>query len=308
MANTKSAVVLGGDAADGICPASTPGTLGINDQADPNVLSQAGDSPGPAGMNDAGSQLTCPGPSAPAASRRRTLTPLEFEALYHQVYVPYVDPKSGMAGGTTVNVHCYRNQDPLMPKRHSNTAERDVLVALLKDEVRQAAGTLIGVQESDKQAIAGAFYGKGSPAEYAATLGYALRYRRSSLAGLATYCDEQAKLGIDCSGFVNQYFLATGKISAAQGIDVYAQKAVRTQASEIKNLDVLIWLDYSHIAVIDHGLPNSKQFVVVESAGSKGGLTHSTYSIREVNKDAVFKVHRGGSTQDVAQVYIVAAP
>ena len=308
MAKTKTAGVCGTQPGDAICPGSTPGTLGINDQADPNVLSQAGDTPGPAGMNDAGSQLTRPCPSAPAASRRRTLTPLEFEALYHQVYVPHVDPQSGMAGGTTVNVHCYRNQDPLMPKRHSNMAERDILVALLKEEVRQAAGALIGVQESDKQAIAGAFYGKGSPAAYAITLGYALRYRRSSLASLPTYCDDQAKLGIDCSGFVNQYFLATGRISAAQGIDVYAQKAVRTQAGEIKNLDVLIWLDYSHIAVIDHGLPNSKQFVVVESAGSKGGLTHSTYSMQEVNKDAVFKVHRGGSAQDVAQVYIVTAP
>jgi hypothetical protein len=36
----------------GICPAQTPGPLGLNDQADPNVFSFLGDTPGPLGIND----------------------------------------------------------------------------------------------------------------------------------------------------------------------------------------------------------------------------------------------------------------
>jgi hypothetical protein len=35
-----------------MCPAQTPGPLGLNDQADPNVFSFLGDTPGPLGIND----------------------------------------------------------------------------------------------------------------------------------------------------------------------------------------------------------------------------------------------------------------
>ncbi len=306
MAKTKTAGVCGTGSGDAMCPGSTPGTLGINDQADPNVLAQAGDTPGPVGVKDAAAQLTaCPPASHPDPKRRR-LTPLEFEALYHQVYVPYLDSQSGLAGGTNIDVHCYRNHK--LARRRSNLEEKEKLVALLKAETQNAAGRLIDVEESQKFAIAEAFFAKGSPEAYAITLKCALRYQQASVAGLQKYCDDTAKLGLDCSGFVNQYFIAIGRLTKAQDIDVYAKAALRRQTAEVQPLDLLIWLDYSHIALVNHRIGNPNQVVVVESAESKRGLTHSTYRLLKVDKDGVFDVHRGGLPQDTARVYIVAGP
>lgn len=41
-----------------VCEASTPGTLGLFDRADPNVLSLPGDSPGPTGFRDRSEQIS----------------------------------------------------------------------------------------------------------------------------------------------------------------------------------------------------------------------------------------------------------
>ena len=40
-----------------LLPSRTPGPLGMNDAADPNVLAHRGATPGPLGMNDAAEKL-----------------------------------------------------------------------------------------------------------------------------------------------------------------------------------------------------------------------------------------------------------
>ncbi|HEX8091325.1 MAG TPA: hypothetical protein VF762_20890, partial [Blastocatellia bacterium] len=40
-----------------VCPARTPGSMGINDQGDPNVTSLLGNTPGPLGVNDHGQPI-----------------------------------------------------------------------------------------------------------------------------------------------------------------------------------------------------------------------------------------------------------
>jgi len=45
--------------APNVCPARTPGPLGLLDQADPNVSNVVGDTPGPVGMNDGGTPPAC---------------------------------------------------------------------------------------------------------------------------------------------------------------------------------------------------------------------------------------------------------
>ncbi len=55
-----------------------------------------------------------------------------------------------------------------------------------------------------------AFYGKGSPLDYALALGLASRYGRLKSGTLQHYCDKVARLGLDCSGFVGQYFHKIG--------------------------------------------------------------------------------------------------
>ncbi len=52
MASSHASRPLGSTPHRGIAPPRTPGPLGINDRADPNILSFLGDTPGPLGVND----------------------------------------------------------------------------------------------------------------------------------------------------------------------------------------------------------------------------------------------------------------
>jgi hypothetical protein len=96
--------------------------------------------------------------------------------------------------------------------------------------------------------------------------------------GLQRYCDNHARLGVDCSGFVNTYFERIGRISRHRHINEYARGTLRSDESEIQDLDVLIWQGGSsrHIAVIDHVIQGSSplRMIVVESSGSKGDWQH----------------------------------
>jgi hypothetical protein len=149
------------------------------------------------------------------------------------------------------------------------------------------------------------FYGKGSPEDYAMTFTYALRYRRATPGNLQSYCDQTAKLGLDCSGFVNAYFMEIGRIREAKQISSYARGNLRGRPEDIRALDVLIWQGTSidHIALADHVIANSdpKKMIVVESAGSKGGLVESEYTILEV-RNKIFKVDRGRPAGGVSRV------
>jgi hypothetical protein len=92
---------------------------------------------------------------------------------------------------------------------------------------------------------------------------HALRYNRTTPGNLQRYCDRHAKLGVDCSGFVNTYFERIGRISAHKHINEYARGTLRSAENEIRDLDVLIWQGGSRrhiavIAVIDHVIAGSK--------------------------------------------------
>jgi hypothetical protein len=52
---------------EGYCPAKTPGSLGVNDRADPNASAYSGDTPGSLGIND----FADPDPPLTPADRRR---------------------------------------------------------------------------------------------------------------------------------------------------------------------------------------------------------------------------------------------
>lgn len=52
MAGSRKPGPTGDVGTGSVLPAQTPGTLGLNDQADPSVMALCGDSPGPVGRND----------------------------------------------------------------------------------------------------------------------------------------------------------------------------------------------------------------------------------------------------------------
>lgn len=230
------------------------------------------------------------------------MTPVQFEQQYHRLRVSYQDSR-GFAQSTLVDVHIYRQTSAaaVLP-------EKDALVGAVDQELRRAGGLrLIDVDRSHRQMIARAFYGKGSPEDCAIALRHAIRYGRAQPERLQHYCDQVARIGLDCSGFVNNYFRAIQTISQDQNISQYAQGTARNAVAEIVARDVLVWTNaqgqvlshpHAHIAVVDSAPDSQGRGVVVESASSLGGLTHSTYTFTLVGP-RLFRVQRPSGTSHV---------
>lgn len=87
MASSKNAGPAGRISYGPVCPARTPGSLGINDQADPNAASFIGNTPGPVGINDHGESLASHLPS-----------PEQVQAIADQAFSPRTMPL--VAGST----------------------------------------------------------------------------------------------------------------------------------------------------------------------------------------------------------------
>lgn len=240
------------------------------------------------------------------------MTPLEFEKRYHQIRVSYINER-GLAESRTVDVHIYRQTGANAP-----LPEKDLLLRQLDEELRQAGGLrLIEVDRSHRDMIAAAFYGKGSPDDCARALMYALRYNRTRPEGLQRYCDQVAGIGLDCSGFVNKYFRAIGRINSDRHIDEYARGTLRDALSTIQPRDVLVLTDRrgnvlrhpdAHIAILESATDNNGRATVVEAASSMNGLTHSTYTFTRVDRN-LFSVQRpASSTSRTGYVRVARAP
>ncbi len=226
------------------------------------------------------------------------MTPLEFEQRYHRVRVSYMTER-GSAQSQMVNVHIYRQTSA-----NAHLLEKDQLVRRLDQELRRAGGLrMIDVDRSHRTMIAFAFYGKGSPDDCATALRYAVRYERTRPERLQHYCDNVGRIGLDCSGFVNNYFRAIGRLANDRNIAQYAQGTLRDDVSAIRPRDVLVWANSqgtvlqhprAHIAVVASQPDNHGRATVVEAASSTGGLTHSTYTFTRVGQ-RLFRVERPAS-------------
>jgi hypothetical protein len=276
----------------------TPGPMGVGDVSDPSRAGSTtglpSSTPGTLGVNDstcalATGPLVLPLTEAGCAE----LGPHDFMQLYRELDVPYVE--DGHTCSVQADVHIYVNDG--IPARRSSAAEKDALQSIVRQNARRHADAVIAANRSAHNvAIAHAYYGKGAPWEYRIYLAYALTYGRATPASLATYCDTTAKLGVDCSGFVNSFLVSTGHTDRERDIDVYARNTARTSYAQIQPFDLLIWQrsdgDASrHIAIVDH-VTESNEMVVVESSGSKGGLASSTYTVESVAGN-IFQVDRG---------------
>ena len=222
------------------------------------------------------------------------LSPVEFEQKYRQVHVPYLN-KNGLVNHLYVDVNIYSRTGP-----NAQFPEKDKILERLRRDLKGKGGSGLGVKTSHRVMIARAFYGKGSPDDCAMALTYALAYGRTQPYRLQLYCDNVAKIGIDCSGFVNNYFRAINRISEDRVIPKYSKGTERNNISEIQATDVLIWTNkrgkvlinpHAHIAILNARPNGQGRAMVVESASSLDGLTRSTYTFTEV-KPKLFRVQR----------------
>ena len=230
----------------------------------------------------------------PTAPQCDNVTPEEFMHQYTSLRVPYVDQRSGCINQVQANVHRYTNDG--IDSRKSNEVEKNAIQGLVRRAARRGSDSPIRAERrSHNVAIAHAYFGKAAPWEFRVYLAYALTFGRLTPGNLVDYCDERAKLGIDCSGFVNSYLLAIGAITRAQGINQYKRNSPRQSKTDIQPRDLLVWDNggaHRHIAIIDH-IITTDTLRIVESSGSKGGLKASDYEIREELGAGAYSVHRG---------------
>lgn len=282
----------------------------------------------------------------------RATTPEQFEALYHKTRVEYRDP-IGFFATQTVDVNIYRQTSA-----NASFPEKDAIIAALDRDLRRPivpslgvgdlpdvtphdvstamevtgafvplsgvdatrAMPLLSVDHRHRSMVSLAFYGKGSPEDCAIALHYAVRYKRTTPQQLQIYCDQTAKIGADCSGFVNSYFRSTGVITADHPISEYGhgkvgKGKVRDALADLRPRDVLVWADRAgnvlghpkaHIALLASTPSANGAATVVEAAASLGGITHSTYVFTLVTK-GVYQVKRRTS-MDHVRVVSVADP
>ena len=307
MGGSRTPGVVGLDDFDCIVPSVSPGPTGRHDAGDPDRVSETGDTPGVVGVADGAASVarraSATGPIA-VRSRRAALSPSAFADRYHRTRVSYLDPATGLARGVVVDVHLYNNRSS---GTRADMREKAWINGMIRSELRRARGlTLIDVNDSHPTMVMRAFCGKGTPEEFGVTLTHALRYGiqtgRVSPAGLQGWCDGTARLGLDCSGFVNAYFTATGRLEQPMEIGSYERRGrPRRGPADIQDRDVLIWrrIRGRHIAVVDRILAGDPlRMVVVESSSSGGGLTSYTYAVRDRQGDNLFLVDRGFARQD----------
>jgi hypothetical protein len=137
----------------------------------------------------------------------------------------------------------------------------------------------------DRTGIVRAFNGKGSLEDASLALTAAIATKkvaaeRDALQKMADEC-----LGLDCNGFVGNYLKLLG-ISRPDGhygpttpISYYASRGLERKTIDcIKPLDVIIWPDLKHIAIIDSIIWPDLLWVT-ESASSLGGLDTRQYEL-----------------------------
>ena len=125
---------------------------------------------------------------------------------------------------------------------------------------------------------------------------------------LQNICNEF--IGLDCNGFVGNWLkrcdptLKLNQNSVPK--DVYnARKLVKNSVSEVEYWDIVVWMNFSHIAAIwNEGGGGSPRFYVCQSAG--GGPRCNLYEIVAVSP-GVFQLRGGIPQKDVpGNVYIIS--
>lgn len=265
------------------------------------------------------------------------VSPSEYMKRYTNLTVP-PDVDNGCAAAT-VNVHCYRNNG-LRGNLGTQAAvkgggPKDALVQKLKELLKvhhlpaapTVAATANGKSISvDVKKVVRTFVGKGSPDEISDILWLARRLhlveyhnivggtqkhvRLDATWSFQHYCDDY--IGLDCNGFVGNYVqhvMERPNFEPSTRIQDYPPRAKhRAKIDEIQPLDILIWTDYGHIAIIDSvdavDADGSRTCTVVESTASfTGGLHCGPYTFKPhgktVSKEFRVDRHNGGGANTV---------
>lgn len=241
------------------------------------------------------------------------MTPAQFADCYLHLAVPLDE-----AHIVFIRIQQYRMGLPPDAR-----IEKDRLLGALRRE--WGRGNLLSIRSWASSTNGGegrimrAFNGKALPEEMILTCQLAV------ITGVqpADHIDRWASthFGLDCSGFVNSYFVATGRLREHRTILAHAApESVRIRRIEaIDALSLLIWADAGgqvkarpgHIAIVDHWADRrGRKLMVVESSGSFSGLHTGQYEIiadpTETRRTALWRVRRPNGQE--SHVYFVPPP
>ena len=228
----------------------------------------------------------------------------------------------------SVAVNCYRNNGHALEKGGTQEA------IVVKDALLRAGGakTVLARCGGPQQYFA-VFSGKGAPAAIAQVMlcfhEFAGKFIDQNKNGTgpgkkcaAWLADDNlswqdtfqnisnAFLGLDCNGFVGNWMQQTEptfKLGPQNGPkEFYShRKHVRTTVDSIEYWDVVIWANFSHIAVIENtagaGLP---RFDMCQSAGGGPRLNEYAFAVSSPGK---FRMTGGIPKSDVAgEVFVIS--
>lgn len=240
-------------------------------------------------------------------------TPGEFMDHYLHLAVPTTE------GMTFVRVHRYRIASSIPA---DSLRQKNRLLARLRqhwdrgelEEIRAWASGRGG-----EGRIFAPFNGKALPEEMILTCILAVRTGMLTNRQLYDWVDQH--FGLDCSGFVNGYFIAIGRLRSEMIISSYVEPARThrlTTVDQIGPRSVLVWANQNgqiprspgHIAVVDGWESPGRTLRVAESSGSLRGLHLGTYEITrtpaETRRPALWQVRR--PNRALSWVYFAPPP
>jgi hypothetical protein len=195
----------------------------------------------------------------------------------------------------TVSITKYRCSNPSF----GGTVDAEAV----KDGFIGASGGRIIKESGGASPYVDAFTGKGSPEGIGRVLGHVLRYKDAfvkkyksaggdlgkcaALLGgyradqnaeaMQAFCD--AYVGLDCNGMVGNYARRVKKNGLGpqhKPKQYYDQRlATRTTLDDVVGFDVIVWADFSHIAIID-SFADLQTVNIVQSTGGGPQMTAHT--------------------------------
>jgi hypothetical protein len=200
-------------------------------------------------------------------------------------------------GSTTIAVRQYRCRTPAYGGTADAEEVKDGFLGITKNAIVNEAG--------GADPLVNVFTGKASPEQFATVLALVAKYKddfvktykkqldtRGQCARMMEgYRDDQWSdmlqaftdkyLGLDCNGFVGNYVRRT-KMSALgpqhYPIEYYShRKNLRKTVAEVSSLDLLVWADFQHIAIIEdlEGDDTVKAHVYQSTAGGPQESWHT---------------------------------
>ncbi|HUG39995.1 MAG TPA: hypothetical protein VMM12_05905 [Longimicrobiales bacterium] len=241
------------------------------------------------------------------------MTPVQFADCYLHLAVPVAESRI-----VFIRIQQYRMGLPPAAR-----VEKDRLLGALRRE--WARGNLLSIRPWASKSNGGegrimrSFNGKALPEEMILTCQLAVITSIQAEDRVDRWASTH--FGLDCSGFVNNYFVATGRLREHRTILAHAGPESRRirRVEDIHPLSLLIWADQAgrvksgpgHIAIVDHWIDRrSRRLMVVESSGSLSGLHTGLYEIladpAETRRTALWRVRRPNGQQ--AHVYFLPPP